>query len=115
MALVGPPNPGVQANTLAVVRRLSWSPVEDDVGELVGGWLVLAACSEGRALWCAGEGHAPVGLAPRLIAKDAFVAMRDGRWLQDGSLAWQNQRWTLADVAEGGQLVARLAIEVPAT
>jgi hypothetical protein len=108
--MITPPHPGFQGTTLSVVRRLVWSPVDVDVGELVGGWLAIAGCSEGPALWCAGEQHAPAGLAPRLVAKDAFAAMRDGKVQQDGSLAWNGQRYDVVDVADGGRMVARLLL-----
>jgi hypothetical protein len=85
--------------------------VDGDVGELQGGWLAVASDGVVAALWCAGEQHAPAGLAPRLVAKDAYAALRDGQLLHDGALFWQGKRWLLADVAEGGRLVARLVAE----
>lgn len=106
-----PPHPGFESNTLSLVRRLSWSPVDGEVGQLEGGWLALAGSPDGAALWCADAGHAPTGIAPRLVSKEAFEAMRDGKREPDGSLLWQGKRWTLADVAEGSRLVARLVSE----
>jgi hypothetical protein len=106
-----PPRHGLELDTLNVIRRLSWSPVDADVGELQGGWLAVAGDGVVDARWCAGEQHAPAGLAPRLVSKEAYAALRDGRLLQDGALLWQSKRWLLADVAEGGRLVARLVAE----
>jgi hypothetical protein len=84
---------------------------ERDVGELLGGWLALAATAEGRVLWCAGVGNAPTGLRPRYVTKDAFTAMRDGAIAQDGALFWNGRRYALADVAEGARQVTRLVSE----
>lgn len=109
--MLTPPHPLFAPDTLAVVRRLSWSPVEGDIGQLGGGWLALACVAAGPVLWCAGESHAPVGILPRYVAKDAFTAMRDGQMTQDGSLVWNGQRFVMADVAEGARLVARLIAE----
>jgi hypothetical protein len=50
------PYPLFASDALAIVRRFAWSPVDGDVGELVGGWLALAASASGAALWSAGEG-----------------------------------------------------------
>jgi hypothetical protein len=109
--MVTPPHPLFAPDTLAVVRRLSWSPAEGDIGQLVGGWLALAGSAGEPVLWCAGEQHAPAGIMPRYVARDAFMAMRDGRVIHDGSLVWNGQRFVLADVAEGVRLVARLVAE----
>lgn len=109
--MITPPNPGFQASALATVRRFTWVPVEEDIGELRGGWLALGSAADGRALWCAGEGPAPAGITPRYVAKDAFTAMRDGAVTQDGGLSWQGRHYTLADVGEGARSVARLVAE----
>lgn len=110
-----PPNPGVSGSAPGTLRTLSWSPIHKDVGTLDGGWFALASGAEGRALWYAGVGPVPPGIVPRHLTKDAFVALRDGERMGDGTIRWEGQRWSIADVGEGHRMVAHLVREgIPA-
>lgn len=78
------------------------------MGELSGGWLAMAGSGAAGVLWYAGEQQTPAGIAPRLVSKDAWTALREGQVGQDGVITWNGRGFRLADVCEGDQLVARL-------
>ena len=97
-----PPNPGITAALLTAARAAEFIPIAGDVGRLAGQTLtIVRGDAPSIAAWTAVEGDVlPRGLAPRLLTRQVYDALRGGE-LRGTALVFQGQTYALADVWEG--------------
>ena len=107
--LHSPPNPGLQASIGETVRALRYVPVDEVLGTLDGHILTVESAGPGAVRWILLR-DLPDGLAPRLLSRRAYDALREGEVTPSG-IVRGGRTWHLCDRWDGQRLYADLAAE----
>lgn len=105
--LHSPPNPGIQASTTALARAFPFVAIDGSLGVIESHTLTVeSADPKGGVLWVLVQ-ELPTGLAPRLISRRAYEALRGGE-LTAAGLVYDGRIWQLSDFWDGKRLIAEL-------